>query len=204
MDTHSVRIKNNKKCNKVSELCAVLKFLYNSEKVHKKLLCLLDNFRVLICDLSKKIFSNVDNFIHVKQIIVNATKVLYNDIIILLTSRSDDIQIYNIATLVQHISGYTLYSRANDKNISYNISYFINSMRIQYRKNMIKIVYNDKCNMPQDIMFIGTNHANYDCVNKLIEKIIFNVDNTIIKIRIMDLKHVQMINNLQNILDNSS
>lgn len=204
MDAHSVKIKNNKKCIEICELCTVLKFLYNSEKVHKKLLSLLNSFKNLICDLSKKIFSNIDNFTYVKQIIVNATKILYNDIIILLTTRSDDIQIYNIATHAKYISGYTLYSKANDTNVAYNISYFINSIRVQYCKNIIKIVYNDKCNMPQDIMFIGTNHMNYNCIDTLIEKIIFNINNTMVKIRIIDLKHVQMINNLQNILDNSS
>ena len=204
MDIHSVKIKNNKKCNKISELCNVLKFLYNSEKTHKKLLCLLNNFKTLMCDLSTKIFSNTNNFTHVKQIIVNTINILYNDIIILLTSRSNDIQIYNIATCPKHVSGYTIYSKAEDKNIEYNIYYFINSIRVQHSNNVIKIVYNDKRNMPQDIMFIGTRHDDYNCVDKLIEKIIINVENAITKIRIIDFKHVQMINNLQNILDNSS
>lgn len=204
MSVHSVKIKNNKKCNRIDDLCTMLRFLYNSEKTQKKLLSLLNNYKTLLCDLSKKIFSKNDNFTHVKQIIVNATNILYNDIIILLTSRSDNVQICNIVTCSRHVSGFTIYSKAKDNNIEYNIYYFINSMRIQHSNNMIKIVYNDKCNMPQDIMFIGAKHDKYDCIDKLLEKISFNVENAITKIRVINLKHVQMLNNLQNILDNSS
>lgn len=205
MDTHSVRIKNNKKCNRLDKLCHVLKFLYNLQKTHKKYIDMLENYNELLTQLCTQVFSIENNKEHVFQIFLNSIKTFYNDTLILFTSKSNNIQMINISLNCTPINGYVIYSNDGDINVDYNIYYYINSMRIQYsNKGLIKLIINNKQNIPEDILFIGTDTTKHDTIESLITMTKNNVNNTITKFRIINMKYVQMINNLQNILDNSS
>ena len=166
---------------------------------------MLEELNKLLSTLCTQVFSIDNNVEHVFQIFLNSIKTFYNDTLILFTSRSNDIQIVNISLDRCPINGYVIYSNDGDINIDYNIFYHINSMRIQYSdKGIIKIIINNKQNIPEDILFVGTNASKHTEINTLISTAKDNINNAITKFRIIDMKYVQMINNLQNILDKSS
>ena len=197
-----VRIRNNRVCNKFPELCQVLRFMYNLVNTYKKILSLLDNFVKLLHELSQKVFCNKNNEEYSKRAIYNAINALYNDILIVCTSRSDDVQVLNISTCHRTVPGFKAYTTDRNAHIEYNIYYFIDSYRIQhYDHGSIKIVHNDNKNLPKDIMFIGTNMSKYECLNDMMQQALDNTLETVNKFKVMELYYRQKLNNLQKIID---
>ena len=200
IESSIIKIRNNVRCNKLCKADSVLQFIYNLIKAYKKLLTILSEFILLLDDLDKRTFTvnnNDDNSI----ILLNESIItLHNNIIMLFTSQSHNIQLHNISTTTITMPGYKIYTVEEINNVKQNIHYFINSFRIQSYKGLIKMVFNDDNNLPNNIMFIG--HKNGIILSDILEECRNSTLLTIDKIKIIQMKYIQWCNGLQNILNN--
>ena len=193
-----VKIRNNQKCNKVLKIEIIQKFFYNLVQAYKKTIQLLENFILLINNLINKTFCTEDNEKQSRQIIINAIYSIYNNIIMIFTSSINNIQLTNISTTIKCLPGFKIYNKEINCNLKKNIYFFINSFRIQYyEQGVIKIVYNDINNLPENILFIGNKENNIQLIKESIIK-------AIRKLKIIQMNYIQVLNNLQNLVNNSS
>jgi hypothetical protein len=164
----------------------------------------LNNFLLLINELGNKIFTLDDNDGYVLELIENSILSLYNNILMIFTSSLHNVQLHNISTTFHCAPGFKIFTKEEYGDVKHNISYFINSFRIQHYKGLIKLVFNDINNLPNNIMFIGIDlvKRKNDNVCDILNKCKQNVNKTIDKIKIIQMNYIQISNSLQNITDN--
>ena len=200
-----VKIKNNNHCVEFHTYQDIIKFIYMQIQAYKKFIYLLDDFVELLTKLQTKTFSNINNIEHVIQVIKNAMYTLYNNIIMLFTVRYNNIQLVNISLTSCNIHGFKIFNTITECDVNNNLHHYINSMRIQhYDKGLIKIVYNNNSDLPNNIFFIGIHRDecnNDEQLNDLINKCKETVLVSASKIKIIQLNYIQLYNNLQNMLN---
>ena len=198
----AVIIRNNEHCYRIYKARTVLKFFYNLVNAYKKFINILNTFLLLIEELLIKTFTVNNNNENIITLLDNRIISLHNDILMIFTASLYDIQLHNISTTTTTCPGYKIYTMEEICDIKSNIYYFINSFRIQLYEGLIKLVFNDSNNLPESILFIGYNvNKNLNCediLNKCKSNTLLAID----KIKIIQMKYIQINNSIQNIINN--
>ena len=192
-------INNNKKMCMFKNFDNLIHFFKLQLDTYKQCSTFLSSFITLIDNLLEKQFSLFNNDEHIMTIINNTISILYNNLLILFTKKYLNNQLFNLSTNSITCPGYTINCSTKLKDVQYNLSYFITSMRIQINRDischMIKIIHNDHLNIPQSVILIGEKLKNNDIVtmlNKYKSSLIIALD----KIKIYELSCICLINNL--------
>ena len=167
MNNQIVKINNNSRCVIFSCLKDIIEFVHTQVISYKKIINMLENFNLLVDDLARKTFSNINNTKNSKQIIINAISSIYDNLLMIFTSRCFDIQITNISITPVAVCGYTIKNKEEKCNITHNITLFINSLRVQFysQYSLIKIISNNSKNIPNGVFFIGSDIEQIDDEN---------------------------------------
>jgi hypothetical protein len=208
---------------KIEKSTNIIKLLKKIIIVFKKILELIDELQTLILKFSNDIFNAVDNVKYIKQSLFNSIKALYDNIVILLNSQFETIQIINFTTdniipigytinfinSLQHIN--VVKNNELDKeylnpgstiNITNSLLY-INSFRVLFSDvGVIKIIeYNNNIE-PVSVNFLGTHisEINVHTLDDKLSKCFNNNLNTINHVKIICLDYIQKVNYLQKIL----
>ena len=210
---------------KIEKTTNIIKHLQLIVKTFKKMLEMIDNFQKLINNIAENEFNANDNVGHCQKLLLNNIKLLYDNIIILLNNQYNNVQIINFSmndivplgysinyiNSLQHINSYRdsefreaeIHVDTKCNTINYaNTLIYINSYKFKYSKDgIIKIIEYDKDLIPISVTFLGT-HVNlinnYNFHDKL-SKCYNNNLGTIGYIKIILMKYIQIIDNLQNI-----
>ena len=208
---------------KIEKTTNIIKLLKKIIIVFKKILELIDELQKLIIKFESDLFNAVDNVKYIKKSLLNSIKALYNNIVILLNSQCNSIQIINFTTdkiiplgykinfinSLQHIN--VIKNSEQDKdylnpgstiNIT-NSLLFINSFRVLYSDvGIIKIIEYNNHLEPISVNFLGTHisEINVHTLDNKLSKCFNNNLNTINHIKIICLDYIQKVNYLQKIL----
>jgi hypothetical protein len=208
---------------KIEKTTNIIKLLKKIIIVFKKILELIDELQKLIIKFESDLFNAVDNVKYIKKSLLNSIKALYNNIVILLNSQCNSIQIINFTTdkiiplgykinfinSLQHIN--VIKNSEQDKdylnpgstiNIT-NSLLFINSFRVLYSDvGIIKIIEYNNHLEPVSVNFLGTHisEINVHTLDNKLSKCFNNNLNTINHIKIICLDYIQKVNYLQKIL----
>ena len=208
---------------KIEKSTNIIKLLKKIIIVFKKILELIDELQTLILKFSNDIFNAVDNVKYIKQSLFNSIKALYDNIVILLNSQFESIQIINFTTdkiipigytinfinSLQHINAIKNSEQDKDYlnpgstiNITNSLLY-INSFRVLYSDvGVIKIIEYNNDLEPISVNFLGTHisEINVHTLDDKLSKCFNNNLNTINHIKIICLDYIQKVNYLQKIL----
>jgi hypothetical protein len=208
---------------KIEKTTNIIKLLKKIIIVFKKILELIDEVQKLIIKFESDLFNAVDNVKYIKKSLLNSIKALYDNIVILLNSQYNSIQIINFTTdkifplgykinfinSLQHIN--VIKNSEQDKdylnpgstiNIT-NSLLFINSFRVLYSDvGIIKIIEYNNHLEPISVNFLGTHisEINVHTLDNKLSKCFNNNLNTINHIKIICLDYIQKVNYLQKIL----
>lgn len=208
---------------KIEKSTNIIKLLKKVIIVFKKILELINELQTLILKFSNDLFNAVDNVKYIKQSLFNSIKALYDNIVIILNSQFESIQIINFTTdniiprgytinfinSLQHINAIKNSEQEKDYlnpgstiNITNSLLY-INSFRVLYSDvGVIKIIeYNNNIE-PISVNFLGTHisEINVHTLDDKLSKCFNNNLNTINHIKIICLDYIQKVNYLQKIL----
>lgn len=204
---------------KIEKTKNIIKHLQLIVKTFKNMLEMIDNFQKLIIKLTEEQFNVNDNIKYSKKVLLNNIKLLYDNIILLLNNQFNNVQIINFSmndiiplgysinyiNSLQHINSYREIhvddSQCNTINYA-NTLIYINSYKIKYSENgIIKIVEYDKDLIPTEVYFLGThiNLINNSNFHDRLSKCYNNNLATIGYIKVVLMKYIQIIENLQNI-----
>lgn len=197
VDHHIAKICNNIEQitfnDKVSARC----FFQLQLDAYKKCIMFLNSFKSLISDLSSKTFSVYNNKDRINEIINVSMSILYGNLISVLTVKYKTKQIFNISTTQFTEPGYKIlinYSRGGTKQI---MSYKINSIRLQFNElatNMIKIVHNNTCNIPESVIFIGKRLDEND-TDSMLDEYSQSINLAIDKLKVHEYTFICLLNN---------
>ena len=202
---------------KIEKTKNIIKHLKIIVEAFKKMIEIIDNFQKLLTKLVQDEFNVNDNVKYCKKLLLNNVKLLYDTIIILLNNQFNNVQIINFSmndivplgysinyiNSLQHINAYaeTKSNIYNTINFA-NTLIYINSYKIKYSENgIIKIVEYNKELIPIGVCFLGThiniiNNCNF---HDRLSKCFNNNLETITYIKIILMKYIQIIENLQKI-----
>ena len=204
---------------KIEKTKNIIKHLLLIVKTFKKMLEMIDNLQNLIMKLVEDEFNVNDNIKYSKKVLLNNIKILYDNIILLFNNQYNNVQIINFSmndivplgysinyiNSLQHINSYrdTITEPGKCNTINYaNTLIYINSYKIKYCEDgIIKIVEYDKDLIPISVNFLGTHINlinNYNFHDRL-SKCYNNNLETIGYIKVILMKYIQIIDNLQNI-----
>ena len=208
---------------KIEKSTNIIKLLKKIIIVFKKILKLIDELQKLILKFENNLFNAVDNVKYIKESLFNSIKALYDNIVVILNSHFESIQIINFTTdniipigytinfinSLQHIN--VIKNNEQDKdylnpgstiNITNSLLY-INSFRVLYSDvGVIKIIeYNNNLE-PISVNFLGTHisEINVHTLDDKLSKCFNNNLNTINHVKIICLDYIQKVNYLQKIL----
>jgi len=203
IDACMTTINNNKHIVTIKNFDNLIQFFKLQLDTYKQCSSFISSFITLIDNLLEKQFSLYNNTEHIITIINNSISILYNNLIILFTKKYMNHQLFNLSTNSVTCPGYTVHCSTKVKGVSYNLTYFITSLRIQMNSdisyNMIKIVHNDKYNIPQSIILIGKKNIN-DNVEAILNIYKQSLIITLDKMKIYELSCICLINNLIDII----
>lgn len=185
----------------------IIILLENIVDAFKKILEIINNFQKLILKFSEEEFNTINNISSCKIVLLNNIKLIHDNINIIFNIKYNNCQLITCSIDDSILSGYSIsyINSLHEINLS-NLIVYINSFRIKYSTSgVIKIVeYNDILE-PISVNFLGT-HFNKikKCTkrsefNKILSKCFNNNNKTISYIKIIVLKYIQIVNNLQTI-----
>ena len=196
IDHYTSKICNNECTVMFCDGESLLSFLSLQRCAYKKCIDLLRTFGTLLEDLKTRMFSKYDNDASIKAIINRSIIVLYSNLLVALTTSYKRKQLFNLSITSSTIPGYKLVARNRQRDCVQNISYKINSFRLQLNTdldlNMIKWVHNDNCNLPEHILFIGKLRT-YECTIDILNEYILSVNLAIDKLKIYELVYIALI-----------
>lgn len=194
---HSINIHNNTNIVTFNSKELALSFFQLQLSAYKKCIELLKTFGTLLEDLSTRTFSIHDNESRVREIINNSVSVLYSNLLTTLTTVIRSKQLFNLSITSTTNPGYTVNVNIKSDDIKQNLSYKINSIRLQINTstsmNMIKWVQNDSCNIPEMVSLIG--HKGDLSLEKTIDEYKTTINLTIDKLKVHELSYINLINN---------
>ena len=189
----SKRMKIEKTKNIIQHLKVII-------ETFKKIIEIINNFQKLITKLVEDEFNSNDNVKHSKNVLLNNVKLLYDNIIVLLNNQCNNIQIINFAMDDNIQLGYSINYFNSLQQM--NTLIYINSYKIKYSEHgIIKIVEYNKELIPIGVCFLGT-HMNLIDNNNFYDRLSKCYNNnlgTITYIKIILMKYIQVIENLNNI-----
>ena len=189
----SKRMKIEKTKNIIQHLKVII-------ETFKKIIEIINNFQKLITKLVEDEFNSNDNVKHSKNVLLNNVKLLYDNIIVLLNNQCNNIQIITFAMDDNIQLGYSINYFNSLQQM--NTLIYINSYKIKYSEHgIIKIVEYNKELIPIGVCFLGT-HMNLIDNNNFYDRLSKCYNNnlgTITYIKIILMKYIQVIENLNNI-----
>lgn len=178
-----------------------LKFIYLQIKSLKKVIILHETFLKLLDDLNEKLFCKEDNEQKVKDIIKNSLYVFHNNICTVLKAKVNEINMFTVSTTNETLNGINLICVCKSKEmIKHELSVFNESMRIEYNTtyDMIKVIFNNRCNEPNDIFFIG--YRDKSDLSTYVKKVYESIKNSISNFKVLELTKIIIYNNFQKII----
>ena len=208
---------------KIEKTTNIIRLLKKIIIVFKKILELIDELQKLIMKFSNDLFNAVDNVKYIKTSLFNSIKALYDNIVILLNSQFESLQVINFTTdniiplgytinfinSLQHINVIKNTEQKKDYlnpgstiNIT-NSLLFINSFRILFSDvGVIKIIEYNNNREPISVNFLGTHitEINVHTLEEKLSKCFNNNLNTINHIKTRCLDYIQKVTYLQKII----
>ena len=208
---------------KIEKSINIIKLLKKIIIVFKKIVKLIDELQKLILKFENNLFNAVDNVKYIKESLFNSIKALYDNIVVILNSHFESIQIINFTTDNIIPTGYTINFinslqhinaiKNNEQDKEYlkpgstiniiNSLLYINSFRILFSDvGVIKIIEYNNDLEPISVNFLGTHisEINVHTLDDKLSKCFNNNLNTINHIKIICLDYIQKVNYLQKIL----
>ena len=203
MSDRYTNIKNNTSNIIFNNKALAQSFFYSQLSAYKKCIELLKTFGQLIHDLGSKQFSIHDNESRVREIINKSIVILYSNLLSTLTVSIRSKQLFNLSSTNVTVPGYIININLQTNEIKQNLSYKINSIRLQLNEenqmNMIKWVQNDDKNLPEMISIIGKKEDLdlQSTINIYKETINLSID----KLKVYELYFINLMNSFNDVLN---